>query len=301
MIKTSEHFDIKFLDASRISKFSRCEARFLLGSLMGLRSSDESKINLDYGTVMHAVLPHMYSGDPTKAFEVFDDLWAKFPYGEEDDKMTTELSRTRINNFVASHAPGSCSYEIMHFPFSNPAKDLISENEVPFLIDVGLKYPLTGRIDAPIKWLASKATWAYDFKTSSELSDRLFDGFWMSPQACVYTIALSQITGEKIDGFIVEGMRKSKTKFESQLGFTFVHVHHLKRFLDELKDLIKRLDQANESGIWHQNYALCSSYSSFGFPCKACEYKMICDCPNWEDGARFYKREKPFDPLEVKI
>ena len=125
------------MDASRISRYSRCPASFLFESLMGLSSPDENMIHLNYGTVMHAVLPFMYSGDPQLAFDKFDELWAKFPYGEENDKMTTGLSRSRIVEFVSSHAPGSCPYEILHFPFSNPADALISDNEVPFLIEIG--------------------------------------------------------------------------------------------------------------------------------------------------------------------
>lgn len=299
MIHTDERFDIRYLDSSRLSKLSRCEALFLFQHLMGLRPQDESKICLDYGTTMHVVLPEMYSGEPEKAFEVFDATWAKFPYGEDDPKRNTGISRIRIDDFVRSHKEGLCPYEILDFPFSAPT-ELISKNEIPFLIDVGMKYPLAGRMDASVVWRASKALWAYDFKTSSEVSDRYFDGFWMSPQACVYTMALAQITGKPVEGLIIEAMRISKTRFESQIGFTFVHDYHIEKFLDELKEKIVKLDKANESGEWRQNFALCTTYPSYGYPCRACEYKMICDCPNWEDGARFFKREKPFDPLETK-
>lgn len=299
MIHTDETFDIRFLDASRISRFSRCEARFLFESLMGLKPQDASNICLDYGTTMHVVLPEMFSGDPKEAFQVFDKTWAKFPHGEEDPKRNTARSRLNIDNFVRGHAPGSCSYKILEFPFASPT-ELISRNEIPFLVDVGLKYPLAGRIDMPIRWNATGSLWVYDFKTSSELSDRYFNGFWMSPQACVYTIALNQITQEKVEGLVIEGMRVSKCNVETQIGFTWVHDYHAKKFLEELDDKIADIDYANERGCWRQNFALCSSYAGFGFPCKACEYKMICDLPEWKDGARFYKREKPFDPLETK-
>jgi len=299
MIHTDKTFDIRFLDASRISAFSRCEALFLFKCLMGLRPQDASDIKLDYGTCMHVVLPEMYSGNASKAFEVFDDAWKRFPHGEEDDKRNSTRARMSIDNFVRSHAPGQCPYEILHFPFSSPA-ELVSRNEIPFLIDVGLSYPLAGRIDAPVKWRATEKKWAYDFKTSSELSDRYFNSFWMSPQACVYTIALSQITQEPVDGLMIEGMRVSKSNVENQIGFVWVHDYHAKKFLEELRWLIVKMDEANRLKCWKQNFSLCSSYASFGFPCGPCEYKMICDLPEWQDGARFFKQEKPFDPLEVK-
>ncbi len=627
MIHTDERFDIRFLDASRISRFSRCEAKCMFECFMGLKPQDASNICLDYGTTMHVVLPEMFSGNPKEAFRVFDKTWAKFPHGEEDPKRNTARSRLNIDNFVRSHAPSSCSYKILEFPFASPT-DLISRNEIPFLVDVGLKYPLTGRIDMPIRWNATGSLWVYDFKmqpldaviltpegpvimddievgdyvigsngkgirvtgvyphgmkkiykihtrdgavveagaehlwsirykstgekersavvttlelierlkkkrkpyfpliepvefcfrsisidpytlgallgdgcmkgtpritgidneifeqirkeypttecnshdhcpslsvkgikilikelglsecmshdkfipedyiynikhvrqrmlqglmdtdgtvnpsgtpvfcttsarlaagvkliveslggvcsitfymskigdveygiafqcvfrlldnadafslsrkknkirndyeqsfmrkivsveeagmkrcqcikvdakdgiyltedfipthnTSSELSDRYFNGFWMSPQACIYTIALNQITQEKVEGLVIEGMRVSKCNVETQIGFTWVHDYHAKKFLAELRYTIDMIDDANRTGNWRQNFALCSSYAGFGFPCRACEYKMICDLPEWQDGARFYKREKPFDPLETK-
>lgn len=299
MIHVDETFDIRFLDASRIAAFSRCEAKCLFRCMMGLRPQDESDIKLDYGTCMHVALPEMYSGDPKRAFEVFEETWKKFPHGEMDEKRNTQKALQSIDNFVRSHAPDKCPYEILSFPFSSPTA-LISRNEIPFLIDVGLRYPLAGRIDAPVRWLATGALWDYDFKTSSELSDRWFDGFWMSPQACVYTIALNQITQEKVEGLMVEGMRVSKSSVETMIGFTWVHDYHAEKFLDELDLTIKRMDKCNESKCWRQNFSLCSSYASYGFPCGVCEYKMICDLPEWRDGARFFRREKPFDPLETK-
>ena len=106
MIHVDETFDIKFLDASRISRFSRCEAYFLFECLMGLKPQDENDIKLDYGTVMHVVLPEMFTGDSKRAVEVFDETWAKFPYGEEDAVRNTARARLSIDAFVRSHAPG---------------------------------------------------------------------------------------------------------------------------------------------------------------------------------------------------
>lgn len=299
MIKTDERFDIKFIDASRLSCFGRCEARFLFKCLMGLRSQDASMLPLDYGTVMHKVLPLMHGGDESEAFDLFDNLWAEFGYGEDDPKRNTPLSKQRIEAFVACHSPSTCPYEIMHFDFASPT-ELISENEIPFLIDAGWDYPLCGRIDMPVRWKATGTIWCGEFKTSSEISPRYFEGFWFSPAACAYTLALSQITDEKLEGMMMDVMRVSKTKIESQIGFVYVPPRNIEVFLAEGKHTIARMKHANETGCWAQDHALCSPYSSFGFPSRRCEYWLICDCIDWKDGARFYKREKPFNPLEAE-
>jgi hypothetical protein len=248
---------------------------------------------------MHRILPIMYGGDKRKreAFAKFDEIWSGFGYGEDDEKRNTEISRRRIENFIQYHSPDVCPYEILHFPFSSPTA-LISENEVPFLIDIGAIYPFAGRIDEMVKWKSTSQIWAYDFKTSSELSPRYFEGFWLSPQAVGYTLAASQITGKRIQGMMYEGMRISKTNIETQIGFTYVTDANIRLFVDEAKLTSGRIEAANESGCWRQNYALCSSYPSFGFPCKVCEYKLICDSANWKDGARFFVKEPPFDPLD---
>ena len=302
MIHTNERFTIEWLDSSRLSDLGRCEARFLFRDLMGLRLPDADMLALDYGTVMHRILPLMYSGSIEEPCALWDRLWPQFPYGEENAARNSAVTRLRIDEFVRSHTPENCPYEIVHFPFSSPA-ELISENEVPFLIDIGALYPLCGRIDAMVRWKSTKKLWAYDFKTSSEISDRYFEGFWLCPQSCTYTLAACQLTGEKVEGMIYEAMRISAAKkptLESTPGFSYVTEQNLRTFIEETKISCARIEAANSSGCWRQNHALCSTYSCFGYPSRVCEYKLICDSPRWEDGARFFRREKPFNPLEME-
>ena len=150
----------------------------------------------------------------------------------------------------------------------------------------------------PIKWKATGKIWSGELKTSSEISPRYFESFWLSPSACAYTLALSQITDEKIEGMMIDVMRISKTNIESQVGFVYVPPRNLQVFIDEGRNAVQRINEANESGQWGQNHALCSSYSSFGFPCRRCEFWMLCDIIDWHDVVRFYKRNEPFDPLK---
>ncbi len=298
MIKADKRFDIKFMDGSRLSTIGRCEAKFLFSNLYGFRYPDAPMIPLDYGTVMHRVHPYMFSGNTTKAIETFNDLWKLYDYGEEDQKRNTALTIARIMNFVQNHTPENCPYDIVHFPFSTPTK-LISENEVPFLIDIGAIYPFCGRIDMIVYHKLLKSTFAYDFKTSAEISPRYFEGFWHSNQAVGYTIATEQLSGKKVEGIIYEAMRISKSNFENQIGFVYVSETNKRTFIEEAKLTCARVEAANESKVWRQCTSLCSSYSAFGFPSRVCEYKLLCDSPDWRTAARFYERKKPFDPLDL--
>ncbi len=299
MIKTDDHFDVRFVDSSRLSIISRCETKFLFQCLYGFVHPEASMIPLDYGTVMHRVHPYMFSGSTKKAIETFNDLWKLYGYGEDDSKRNTALSIARIMDFVNNHTPKNCPYEILHFDFSSPT-DLISENEVPFLIDIGAIYPFCGRIDMVIYHKLLKSKFAYDFKTSSEISPRYFDGFWFSNQAVGYTLALSQLSGEKIEGIVYEAMRISKTNIENQMGFCYVNDHNIRKFIEETKLTCARIEAANDTGAWRQNHSMCSSYAGFGFPCRVCDYKLLCDSPNWKDAVKYYRRIKPFDPLDLK-
>lgn len=299
MIKVPDKFQIKFIDASRLATMARCEARFAFRCLYGYRHPEEQTIQLDYGTAMHRALPKMYSGKNHEAIETFKAVWSTFDYGDEDDKRNVGNTILRIMDFVNNHTPSNCPYEILHFEFSSPTK-LISENEVPFLIDIGALYPYCGRIDAVIMVKSTGDIFAYDFKTSSELSPRYFDGFWFSPQSCGYTLALSQITGKKVNGMLYEGMRISKTNIETQLGFSYVSPHNISKFIEETKLTCARMNACNETQCWRQNHALCTTYAAFGFPCKVCEYKLLCDSPNWTDAVKYYKRVEPFNPLKEK-
>ena len=299
MIKVPDKFDIGFMDASRFSTIARCEAKFVFQCLYGFTHPDAGMIALDYGTIMHRVLPYMYSGETKEAVDVFNTLWEKFGYGEEDPKRNTALSLARIMDFVSSHSPERCPYDILQFDFTSPS-ELISENEIPFLIDIGAIYPFCGRIDEGVYHKTLKAKFAYDFKTSSELSPRYFDGFWFCNQAVGYTIALSQLSGEKIEGIIYEGMRISKTNIETQMGFCYVSDTNIRKWTEEAKLTCARIEAANETGLWRQNNSMCSSYAGFGFPCRVCDYKLLCDSPNWEDAVRFYRKKTPFNTLELE-
>jgi hypothetical protein len=261
--------------------------------------ANHNGIALDYGTVMHKVLPTMYTGDVKIPIETFKELWAKYAYGEEDPKRNTSVTMSRIIDFVRLHTPQNCPYEIQHYDFASPS-ELISENEIPFLIDIGAEHLLAGRIDEVVRLKATDSIWAYDFKTSSEISDRYYNNFWNAPQVVGYTIALSQIIGESVDGLILEVMRISKTNIETQYREIDVSAVNIKTFIDEAKLNCARIDAANETGMWRQNTALCSSYSSFGMPGFTCEYRSICDSLDWKDGARFFERTKPFNPLEIE-
>jgi len=299
MIKVPESFDIDYIDPSAISTFNRCPAKYLFSRLMGLRKPDKKPIILDYGTDIHKALPYCY--DPAtvdKAVEIFTESWNKREY-EYDEKRNVERAEVSLYNFASSHPSDMCPYEIIQLDITAPTQDKISKNEVPFLIDIGGKLSLAGRIDAAVRWKSDGSLFALDFKTASEISPRYFNCFENSPQAIAYTLALSQIAGERASGLIIEAIRVSKRNAESQMHLIFVKDHQISSFIRFANATASKILECNEKKEWPRHCSNCTPYSSFGIPGYTCEYLTICDSPSPNDMFRFYKKGKPFHPFII--
>ena len=300
MIHVDEVFDINYVDASSISTFNRCPARYLFSRQLGLSLPEASLIAPDFGTDIHLALPLCYDVDNVDAaMAVFEKAWRARSYGEEDPKRNCIRARAMLEDFRIMHSSGHSSYEIIHFPFTSPTKDAIGDNEVPFLIDIGADLPAAGRIDIPIRWKSTKDFWALDYKTASEISGRYFDNFSFSPQTVLYTLALSQLTNERVSGMIIEALRVSKVNTETQMCFVYVHDHEISSFLRLAQNTAHDILGCNKRKTWSKKCTGCGPYSSYGFPSRICEYYNICKCSDWRAGVSIYQVREPFHPFII--
>lgn len=303
MIKVDETFDINYIDASCLSCFVRCPAKYLFERLMGLRQPDAPSIAPDYGTDMHRALPFCYEGsdDCHPAVTEFQRAWDARDYGEDDEKRSTLHAAASITDFAMKHAPDVCPYKILKYPISVKTYDVVSPNEVPFLIDIGGPLPAAGRIDAAVRWNADGSLWALDYKTSREISARYFKNFESSPQACFYTLALSQIANERATGLIIEAIRVSKSNVENQLNFTFIQDCEIESLIRLANRKATEMLELNKMKIWPKQLTSCGPYSMFeGQPGRMCQYHSICTDPDWESAAKYYCKTKPFHPFHIR-
>lgn len=256
---------------------------------------------MNYGTCMHSALPHCYKrGDLDLAISKFENSWAAFGHGEDDDKRNTSTAIASLTNYYEMHSPELCMYEPMDIAIEATVADNIDKGEVPFLIDIGAELPLAGRIDMPVRLKQNNAVWALDFKTASEMGTRFFNGFHRAPATVGYTLALSHITGERVQGLIVEAIRTSKKNVECQSSLNFVTDVHLENFLELAEDTAREILKCNDKKYWPAKPCACNPYSMFGMPGYVCEYKTLCDMPDWKDGLKFYEQSEPFHPFEMK-
>lgn len=303
MIKAAKSYDINYIDCSGMCTFERCPARYLFNRLEGLKSPDAMTIHVDYGTDIHAALPHCYRGKDglDEAAKVFDDGWLRRSHGQEDKKRNSQRARMSLLNFIESHSQTSCPYEILPIAsqIAAPEADRISDNEVPFAVDIGGPLSFLGRLDLPVLWKDTGHKWALDYKTASEISARYFRNFENSPQAVGYTLALSILTEEDIKGMIIEAVRVSPKNDETQLQHIWVTKKQMMSFTEFANRTALSIRASNERQVWIKKPTGCGPYSMFGQPGFYCEYADLCNSENWEDMMRFYKREKPFHPFKI--
>lgn len=301
LLLKDEKFEINYMDNSTICKYNRCPAAYAMSRLLGLEKKDRMMIALDYGTDIHESLPFMYKRETIQhGLDVFNARWLERGYGHEDKKRNPETAEKTLCNFANTHI-AQCPYTIQQFPnISCPESDRISENEVPFLIDIGADLLLAGRIDAPVRWNSDGSLFALDYKTSSEVSARFFKNFEGCSQGCTYTLALSQLTNETCRGFIIEALRTSEKNVECQMSMVFIKPHQLEQFVEMAKRTAQNINADNKKGEWEQRCTGCAPYGMFGSPGYMCDYRQICDSPDPNGMFRFFNKVEPFSPFVIK-
>jgi len=306
MIKTKERFEIDYCDPSGLSRFGRCPAMYMLERLMGLTDPGRDMIAPDYGTCMHRALPYAYKGADNleEANNEFDRAWEGYSYGWRDEKRNPDTARISLSSFALQRSPEMCQYDILPAEFREKTADIISPNEIPFLIDIGGPLSLAGRIDLMIRYRPTGDVWVDDYKTASEISPRFFNNFTAGCQACGYTLAGTHITGERVKGIAIEAIRTAKpgTKNSGQcvIEFVFVTDVQLEQFVEGAISKSAKMLSCNDDGEWPQENSACAPYAQFGMPGYQCPYRPLCDRgDDWEDQVRFYKRSKPFHPFFV--
>lgn len=304
MIEANKTYSIDYIDQSGMCTCARCPAKYLFQRQMGLVRTDSKRIALDYGTDMHAAFPHCYEEDRhciDGAMLAFSQGWDKRDYEGNDSKRNKLCARASLAEFHRLHKPSACPYTFAKFAkhITAPTADIVSENEMPFIVDIGADLLFAGRIDAVVRLSLDGSLWAVDYKTSSEISARYFANFENSAQAIGYSRALNLVSLEQVSGLIVEAVRTSDKKVECQLFYAFVGDKQIELFEQQARKTAHEIIMYNEARLWPQRITGCAPYGMFGQPGYVCEYIDICNTHNWEDMAKFYKKTEPFHPFKL--
>lgn len=272
-----EHYHKReWIDSSSLTRFVRCPRMFFYQYGCGLAEEEEHPA-LTYGSGLHAAIPYLHRGDLDEAMMAFEEVW-----GDKDDladpKRNTKLATRLMESYMQSHSGGRSIYEIVPPPDQRlEIDDGISDDEIPFAIDVGLPIPLIGRIDACGRHRDTGDIYAVEYKTTSFLGTNFFMSFEYNTQILAYTLALSTMTDKPVKGAIVEGLQVAKTKCEVMSHPVTIEDWKLREFIGWMKRKVGLMLGCEASGEWPKSPCGCSSFSMFGgLPSFPCPFMSLC-------------------------
>jgi len=84
------------------------------------------------------------------------------------------------------------------------------------------------------------------------------------------------------------------------MHFVFISDEELKSFIELAKRVSDQIVELNKMRVWPKQCTGCGPYSMFGQPGRLCEYRTLCNEPDWHDVERFYSKGEPFHPFKLK-
>ena len=278
------------LSVSSLVSFARCPRKFFLSSGCGL-CGQSAQAPLLFGEALHMGIPAAWDHwNGTQALEdsiehglkSFMTIWTRDPV-ESDDKRNPLRARAMIENFLECHINRRSIYEMI------PPKDLgiectqRSPFELPFAIDIGLSIPLVGYIDCLGKHRDSGKIWPVDFKTSSEISTRLFNCFDINAQGMCYAVVCQQLVPNSEPGIIIDAIRVSNKNDENVIHMAYYNEELLEKFIEWARWTGSRLLACEEKGEFPADISACTPYSQYGMPGYQCGYINLCQTNDWTD------------------
>lgn len=270
----------KWLSPTSLSLLARCPRKWFYRQ--GCRLQTPEHPALKFGEAIHCAIPHTYSGDLAKAMQAFMSVWGDRD-ALRDDKRNSTRARMMLMNFAATHQGTRSIYTIVNPPENNvKIADPISDNEIPFAIDVGIDLPIVGRIDGAGNHRdIPDELWGVEYKTGSEMSTRFLTSFDCDPQVGIYTLALSSLYNTRVRGVIIEGLLVAKTTVNSMSYPVYVNDVFLEDTIAWIQWQYAQLKSFEERKYFPKNRSACTPYPGFGSPGYMCEYASLCSVPDW--------------------
>lgn len=287
---TLTYYPREYLSISTLLDFVRCPRRYFYSKCGLVEAGEEPNAPL-YGQAMHKAVPVVLTQGLPPAIEAFKSVWRD---ELSDDKRSLSRAISQLGHFNMTHASNRSLY-IFQPPPSGSIKldEATSDYEVPFVLEIGLPVPLTGRIDALVKHRDTGEYWGWELKTVSGWQwSRIFEGLELHPQVLTYTLALQTLTGLNVRGILAEAMLIDKSKVDNQLQPILVQDHLLEdihKWLRYYGELLLASEQAalelrskgasalEMSRVFVKNFAGCTPYPLFYMTASwGCDYRNLC-------------------------
>lgn len=295
-----EHYsERKFLNVSTLTATARCPRKAFYSSGCGFDTPTD-KPALKFGEAIHRAIPELMVGGVetqlTRGLTAFDKVWNPLI---SDDKRNRENALSIMVDFQQSHKGQNGLYTLVH-PRELPniggsrleisGDDSVSEYEIVFVIDIGLRVPLVGRVDAIGRLRDTGELVAIEYKTTSSLYE-YFQAYELSPQVLLYNAGL-QVSGLKISRCIVEALLVSKTKTETVAQPFHIFPHHVEECLNWARYVGGLFLDCEDRKDFPKFFSGCHPYSMFGSRGYTCDYLQLCKPKDWTSQVPLFIKKK---------
>ena len=295
LAKSKDHRSV-----TAMCNFSRCPRKYCWQKQFNLeRPSPQRDLAMRFGSAIHAGAPFTHTKEIEKALETFRDVWAD---GDEfeDQKRNFRVGRNILLDMMVHHGGRGFVFNMVEPKVKSTVEQgMKGLHEISFDVDCGLASgkPLTGRIDGLMTHKGTGRTWILEYKTASQLWKTFGDVFVINPQMELYALAMG-ISGQPVEGGLVEGVLVSKTKTEILPVLWEVDEEIVAAGLEWLKWQDKQLAELEASAPsdplqWPMNRAACTPSPEFGLQGFLCDYQPLCSAGSrWKGLLGMYQQQE---------
>lgn len=282
MTTEEKHLDDMWFDASKYDTLKLCPQKYAYRYEQHLVPINAYSTALSFGSAIHKALETFYNGSAfvrvecpkgpceichssnsvSKIAAEFMKAYPKDPDNEgisrsRQDPRTTETGLNLLGSYAAK--------------WKREAFEVIGV-EIPFEIPFGPRRKVVGKIDVLIR--DGGRLKPLDHKTASRFGDLFLRGFKLSTQMAIYMYATEQITGEKVDSAIINGLRVSNN-VDPEDSFLRLETSRtpedFERMIAEVNEAFDRVIKYRATNFWPRSAPFaCSAYN------RECEYYSLC-------------------------
>ena len=306
-----EYVRREYLSVSTLVSWVRCKRKYFYEK-SGIRRGGVA-LNPEWGSGMHNAVPvALETEDLELACEEFNKYWVEIEercaaIGMVDLKKHTRRTAERaLSHFIHTHKDGKAIYKLIDPPeldlHVTPTKK-VSKYEVPWVIDIGLRVPLGGRIDGLCTHTVTGEPWIWELKTTGRLNDGFFDAHEMYTQNLTYSL-VGQTLDIPVEGVMLEAILCDAKKVDNETRMIPVMHHHIEDVLlwlqkegqelldaeDEYADRLRGIGSLSKpEDAFPKDFTGCTSYTHYYMATRfRCDYADLCRVPDWHDLVDLY-------------
>jgi len=261
LLQYQEENDIKtvYLSGSSLSDLSCFTKAYYKHHLEIVR---ESGLAAQFGTAVHKALAAFYSSKASDRslsilVDAFNSVWTL----EGDDVRNSVIAEKIFRAYFETFGVD----ENFRVYIDEQGPFIEREFNVPLFTKDGVNYVLTGTIDMVLESSTGELI-VVDHKTTRTLGNEFLNKHSLSSQMMGYCFGLSQLTGKKVNKYIINGLQVAKTK-QTVVRFNgFISDYQFESYIkDSVTKVSSFLSCCNDGYLPRALSSECSAYGGCSF------------------------------------